>query len=319
MNEFAEDVMKGLSLNPKQLPSKWIYNEIGDALFLRVTKMPEYYLTSAELEIFQQHCKSMITSFILENLTADVDVIELGAGDGRKSMLLLKNLIKENKTFQYIPVDISRHSLDSLTDRVRKELPSLSIYAQEGDYLTALNRTKHLLSDQWLTKNRIVLFLGNSIGNMEEKEAINFITQLANTFLKGDVLVLGVDLIKSDDIILAAYSGPHNLKFKLNILKRINDELGGNFDLNKFSSESTYGKEEALLRDYIVSNERQEVWISAIDTSFQIERGEMIQVDMSFKYDDTRVNNLLSRTNLKYVTKIIDNKNFFADYIYVCV
>jgi uncharacterized SAM-dependent methyltransferase len=281
--------------------------------------MPEYYLTSAEKEIFEKHCNSMITSFNLDNLTENIDVIELGAGDGMKSLVLLKSLIKENKTFQYIPVDISRHSLDALATRVRKELPSISVFQQEGDYLTALNNTKRLLSDNWSCKNRIVLFLGNSIGNMVGNEANNFISELANYLIKGDVLVLGVDLIKSDDVILAAYSGPRNLDFKLNILKRINEELGGNFNLDQFSNNSTYGKEEGILRDYIMSNERQEVYIRDIDTTFQIEKGEMIQVDMSCKYDDHRVNKLLNHKKLEYVAKFNDSRDFFADYIYVCI
>ena len=319
MNTFAEDVVKGLSSNPKQLPSKWIYNEIGDELFLRITEMPEYYLTSAETEIFEKQSKSMIKSFNLDNLTEKIDVIELGAGDGKKSLLLLKDLIKENKVFQYIPVDISRHSLDALATQVRKELPSIPVFQQEGDYLAALNKTRRLLSDSWSSKNRIVLFLGSSIGNMDGIEANDLISELANYLTKGDVLVLGVDLVKSDDVILAAYSGPPNLKFKLNILERINDELGGNFNLDKFSNNSTYRMEEGILRDHIVSNERQEVYIRNIDTTFTIEKGEKIQVDISCKYDDHRVNTLLSPNKLKYVAKFNDSRNCFADYIYVCV
>ena len=318
MTTFRDDVMNGLSSKQKELPSKWIYNDVGDDLFLQVTKMPEYYLTASEKEIFQDQCQAMITSFKRETLTRNVDVIELGAGDGEKSILLLQNLLKQNNEhniFKYIPIDISRHSLDILATKFKKEVPSISIYPEEGDYITALKNIRRTTND-WSTRNRIILFLGNSIGNMDGENAKTFISQLENFLLAGDLLVLGVDLIKPDTIILPAYSGPRNLRFKLNMLKRINDELGGNFDLCKFSNESTYTQQEGILRDYIKSAERQEVYIKDIDTAFQIEKDETIQIDISCKYDDERMCELINNERLPYVCKFTDTRNYFADYIY---
>ena len=315
---FSEDVLEGLTSTPKQLPSKWIYDERGDDLFLQVTKMPEYYLTSAEMEIFEYQSQSMIKQLNVEDMTPNIDIIELGAGDGQKSLLLLRSLNEQNIKFQYIPIDISSHSLDALECLLRHELPTIYMRKQQGDYLKALNNLRDA-TDDWNIKSRIVLFLGNSIGNMIQTEAEDFIFQLLNFLEKGDKLVLGVDLIKSDTVILPAYSGPRNLNFKLNMLKRINDELGGNFDLTKFSNKSTYTKEEGILRDFIECDERQEVYVRAIDTRFELDKGESIQIDMSYKYDDYRVNKLFNNKKANFVCKLTDNRGYFADYIYECM
>ena len=143
--------------------------------------------------------------------------------------------------------------------------------------------------------------------------------QLVNLLRKGDKIVLGVDLIKSQDIVLPAYSGPHNLNFKLNILKRINDELGGNFNLSKFSNVSTYTKAEGILRDFVKSEEKQHVYIRAIDRTYELKNDEMIQIDVSYKYDDNRVRKLFSNTRVKFLYKHMDTRSYFADYIYECL
>ena len=157
---FCKDVMQGLSSTPKQLPSKWIYNKRGDDLFLQVTKMPEYYLTAAEKEIFEHQSQEMITHLKLESITPKFDIIELGAGDGQKSLLLLKSFTEQNRKFQYIPIDISSHSLDALEFVLKRELPTISIRKQQGEYLKALNDLRNTTHD-WHIKNRIVLYLGN--------------------------------------------------------------------------------------------------------------------------------------------------------------
>ena len=317
-SSFSTDVLNGLSSKPKELPSKWIYNELGDELFLRVTKMPEYYLKAAEKEIFEHQSETIIRNLNLSSLRQNIDIIELGAGDGEKSIILLRNIIERDRKFHYIPIDISKTSLDLLLSTLKNEIPTLPVYQQEGEYLNALSVFREA-SDSWSKHNRVVLFLGNSIGNMDQNDADYFISQLVCFLEKGDKLILGVDLIKPETVILPAYSGPHNLNFKLNILKRINTELGGNFNLSTFSNKSTYSIEEGVLRDFIQSDKHQEVYIRNINKTFQLEKGETIQVDISYKYNDDRVSQLLINEKLKFVCKLTDSRSYFADYIYECV
>ena len=314
-SNFAADVLEGLNANRKTLPSKWIYNKRGDDLFLKVTKMPEYYLTRAEKEIFEDQCVEIITKLGLDKPTSPFDIIELGAGDGQKTITLLRKLMALEKRFDYIPIDISINALNLLETVVNDELPDICVRKQQGDYLNALLNLKQKTCD-WKDRRRVVLFLGNSIGNMLQADAEDFLLQMVSVLSKGDKIILGVDLIKPPSIVLPAYSGPFNLNFKLNMLARINDELGGNFDLDQFSNDSSYTTEEGILYDYIKSKVHQKVYITALGRTFELDDGEKIQIDISHKYDDYKINKLTSLLNVKLICKLTDLREYFADYIY---
>ncbi len=218
--QFKKDVEIGLSLKPKSLPSKYFYDKIGDALFVDIMHLPEYYVTRAEQEIFKTKVDELIDALKINQETY-FELIELGAGDGLKTKELLKVLDKDKYQFDYFPIDISQNSLDKLEKSLKNDLPNISVEKKQGDYFKVLESLKgnnHL---------KIVLFLGSNIGNMNDKTATEFIYRLGANLQKGDHLILGADLIKSADIVLPAYDDEKGITaaFNLNLLQRINREF----------------------------------------------------------------------------------------------
>ncbi len=309
MNEtFKNDVDKGLSSSPKQLLSKYFYDEIGDALFVKIMNMPEYYLTNCEYEIFTQQAKDIIQAFEVEG--KELELIELGAGDGTKTIELLKEL--QNKAdFTYIPIDISQNALDLLSERLAKELPDINVKPLQGDYFSVLSDIKvH-------TAQKVILFLGSNIGNMLDHNARRFIKQLSDQLNPKDKLLLGVDLKKDPNIILPAYNDAQGITkaFNLNLLTRINNELGGNFDVNKFDHRPLYNEVDGMAESYITSLEDQDVTIESIGKTFHFNKGERIHMEISRKYDDATVNDIISETGLSIKKKFLDSKQYYADYL----
>ena len=167
---FLKDVEKGLSAKEKYLPSKYFYDERGDALFIQIMNMPEYYLTNAELDIFKNQTEALITALNLP-LEQEFDLIELGAGDGTKTKELLKVLSSKGFKFTFIPIDISQNALNNLENSVKEELPEIKLTPKQGHYFNVLNEIK------LYHKPKVVLFLGSNIGNLEDNQAMDFITE----------------------------------------------------------------------------------------------------------------------------------------------
>ena len=212
---FKKDIEEGLSFSPKTLPSKYFYDEKGDDLFVKIMHCDEYYLTRAELDIFQQQTEQIIRELQLDKNTY-FELIELGAGDGLKTKELLKQLVEQNYKFDYLPVDISQNALNILKESVNNELPKVSIKTKQGDYFKVLESLKNTQSP------KVVLFLGSSIGNMPDDIAAQFIYNLGANLSHNDKLLLGADIIKSRDIVLPAYNDNQGFTrdFNLNLLKR---------------------------------------------------------------------------------------------------
>lgn len=306
--QFTEDVHNGLSNTPKRLLSKYFYDEIGDELFVEIMNMPEYYLTDAELEIFQQQAADIINAF--EVAGKPFELIELGAGDGTKTIELLKKL-KNKKEFTYIPIDISQHALDGLEKRLAKELPEIDVKPLQGDYFSVLDDIKAT------DTVKVILFLGSNLGNMLDVNANRFIKQLSERLSSKDKILLGVDLKKSADIILPAYNDAQGItsRFNLNLLTRINKELGGNFDVDQFDHAPLYNEEEGQAESYIRSKTDQDVYIKASDTTYHFDKGERIHMEISRKYDSETVNKVIANTRL-YIKKIFtDSRNYYSDFL----
>lgn len=307
---FKKEVKKGLDTIPKTLPSKYFYNKIGDALFVEIMNLPEYYLTRSELDIFQNKTEDIINDLKLYTNT-HFELIELGAGDGLKTKKLLSALDKQLFKFDYLPIDISINALNLLKRDLSKTLPNVSVKTQQGDYFEVLESLKHS------NKPKVILFLGSNIGNMEDKKAAQFIYNLGANLNPGDKLLLGVDLIKSKEIVLPAYNDTKGItaKFNLNLLHRINEELNADFNLEKFEHQPEYSEDEGIAKSYIVSTIKQTVTINALKTSYSFEAGEKIHTEISRKYNDTLIEKLIVNTNFMLDTKILDSKTYFADYI----
>lgn len=310
IDKFKIDVREGLSTSPKFLSSKYFYDELGDKLFVKIMEMPEYYLTRAEMEIFTLQTQALIKAFEIEK-GSYFELIELGSGDGSKTKKLLKKLVQENYLFDYFPIDISKHALDHLEMDLKEQIPALRVITKQGDYLETMadfKDSKH---------KKVILFLGSNIGNLSDERAIKFIYQLGSNLKKSDILLLGVDLIKSAEIVLPAYNDQKGItaSFNLNLLKRINKELGANFDLEKYKHTAEYSEEEGISKSYLVSLEEQEVYINSLKESFYFKPNEKIHTEISRKYNDDVINQIISKTDFQIKTKIIDAKAYFADYI----
>lgn len=310
IESFKRDVETGLLSNPKTLSSKYFYDKIGDALFVEIMNLPEYYLTRSEFEIFHTKTRELIEALkIVPNNY--FELIELGAGDGTKTKELLRELDQQHFNFDYIPIDISENALNLLKQDLANDLPRVSVQTQQGDYfeiLASLKKNK---------QPKVILFLGSNIGNMTDELAAQFIFNLGANLQKGDQLLLGVDLIKSKEIVLPAYNDSQGItaKFNLNLLNRINQELGGNFNLDQFQHEPEYDENEGIAKSFIVSIAEQTVEIKSLNKSFQFAAGEKIHTEISRKYNDELIHKILSNTDFKLQDKIMDHRNYFADYV----
>ncbi len=309
-SEFLQDVENGLNQTPKTLPSQYFYDAIGDRLFQDIMAMPEYYLTNSEAEIFEKQTKEIISSFEMDK-EVSFELIELGAGDGSKTQHLLKELLEENYNFTYLPVDISQNALDSLENRISKILPNIKIETKQGEYFQVL---EDLFND---SQPKIVLFIGSNLGNMEDEISENFILQLGKELQPKDKVLLGLDLIKSEAIVLPAYHDAAGITrdFNLNLLHRMNEELGANFDLNNFSHEPEYIEKEGIARSYLKSNIDQTVHFKSYGNSYQFDKGEKILTEISRKYNDEVLGKILNNSHLEIKHKFTDSKVYFADYI----
>ena len=313
MNEqFKKDVLAGLSSSPKFLSSKYFYDEIGDELFVQIMNMPEYYLTNSEFEIFSTKSNELINAFDV-NKNEVFELIELGAGDGTKTKELLKELINSKYYFKYVPIDISEHALDKLECTLAKELPDLEVEKQQGDYFGVLSSLKERKA------KKVVLFLGSNIGNLTDDLSANFLNQLNNSLNQNDVLLLGVDLIKPVEVVLPAYNDAAGItaKFNLNLLHRMNKELGANFNVNQFKHDPYYTEEEGIAKSYLTSKIDQIVELKDINKQFEFKAGEKIHTEISRKYNDEIISNILKETSFNVKTRITDSKEYFADYVLI--
>ena len=312
MKQFKQDVFNGLSASPKQLPSKYFYNEIGDALFVQIMQMPEYYLTRSEQEIFTMKASEIVHS-LHRDKNSHFELVELGAGDGTKTIEILRELIDQDYHFSYLPVDISENALDGIQSMLNGELPELVVSKKQGDYFGVL------ASLQESNYPKVVFFLGSNLGNMPDERATEFMTKLSATLSPNDRVLLGVDLIKAKEIVLPAYDDSQGITrdFNLNLLQRINDELGGDFNLEQFEHVAEYEETEGIAKSYLKSKVNQIVTISSLNQSFTFEEDECIHTEISRKYNDDVLAKILEKSNLEVQTKFMDSANLFADYILI--
>lgn len=311
MNEqFAYDVREGLNQKNKSLPSKYFYDDKGSALFSEIMTLPEYYLTAAEYEIFHEKSIELI-KLLGMTFQTPFDLIELGAGDGYKTIELLKALDQEGYSYRYLPIDISKKALSQIEKNIKQQFPKKPIYPKQGDYFYILEQLRAS------TLPKVVLFLGSNMGNMTDAISHKFFKNLSQHLSPGDCLVLGVDLKKSKSIILPAYNDSRGLTkaFNLNLLHRINKELEANFNLDLFEHIPEYDEQAGIAKSYIVSTINQEVYIKGIDLKVSFRKNEKIHTEISRKYDDEIINKIFEGTSFKIIGKLTDSQGLFADFV----
>ena len=307
LSAFATDVCNGLSARQKSLSSKYFYDEKGDALFQQIMAMPEYYLTDAEFEVFRNHKKQII------NLWKDkgaFELIELGAGDGSKTKVLLEELIQQQVDFRYRPIDISGNILDTLTADLTATWPKLKIDPVQGDYFKALAKIPHESGVR-----KVVLFLGSNIGNFSRTAARDFLEKLNSLLYPGDLVFIGLDLKKDPQTILDAYNDPAGITrdFNLNLLHRINRELDADFQVKEFKHWETYNPVTGETKSYLISKKEQEVYIGTLDQNFRFAAWEPIEVELSLKYSLEEIKALAKESGFNVKQNFQDEREYFVD------
>ena len=302
---FALDVLVGLSSPRKSISSKYFYDRRGSELFQEITRLPEYYLTEVEREILETHCHQVAAQ--LED--KPFNLIELGAGFSDKTTTLLATFTG-GLDFQFVPIDISESATHQLVETLRQELPESEVHGLVGEYFDGIK----WLNNRSRRKN-LVLFLGSSIGNFTHSEACLFLRNLWNSLNDKDLVLIGFDLKKDIDLLLRAYNDAKGITrdFNLNLLERINRELGGEFEIEKFKHFGTYDIFEGGMASYLVSLTRQKVFIEAIGRSFMFEPWEPIRTEYSHKYTVADIETLAAETGFEIVRHLTDGKQWFVD------
>ncbi|MGD0025757.1 MAG: L-histidine N(alpha)-methyltransferase [Xanthobacteraceae bacterium] len=268
---FAADVIAGLTAKPKRLPPKYFYDSIGSALFDRITLLPEYYLTRSELGLLHDHAPAVAALF-----PAGCALIEFGSGSSKKARILLGAAANVEA---YVPVDISGEFLQQDAAQLRRDFPHLAVYPLVADFTQAFELPPAIAS-----LPRVGFFPGSTIGNFEPHEAAEFLRHAGTMLGAGSVLVIGVDLIKEPDILYRAYNDAAGVtaQFNLNLLARINRELGADFNLAAFEHHAFYNGGQNRIEMHLASSGRQEVSVGGMAIEFRA--GETIHTENSYKY-----------------------------------
>lgn len=304
--EFKNDIDNGLRKINKAIPSKYFYDPYGSELFNQITRHPDYYLTRYETHILQTNKKR------IAELMGDVpfNLIELGPGEGIKTIILFEEFISEKLNFNYIPIDISTQYLLTIEKKLVKQMPNLRVIPIHSDYFHGL---------KWLNVNsdrkNFVLFLGSSIGNFNWEMTNSFLRHLWQVLRDGDFVLLGFDLRKDTETLMRAYNDTDGItkEFNLNLLMRINRELGGKFDLNQFQHFPTYNVYTGAMESYLISLQKQTVYVEALDASITFEKIEPIHVEYSYKYLLSQIEDFALQNGFVPIQNFIDSDGFFVD------
>jgi uncharacterized SAM-dependent methyltransferase len=312
-----------LSSTPKQLSSRYFYDDEGSRLFMEIMKLPEYYPTRAELKIFTEQKADICDAFTErrhpcpqpgeeadKDVRVPIDLIELGAGDGTKTAVLIEHLLATGVDFTYQPIDISQEANDALEARFKDKFPDLRIDPHTGDYFKVLGSLK---SDNG--RRKVIMFLGSNIGNFLRDNAVAFFGSLREVMTENDRLFVGFDMQKDPRTIVAAYDDKQGVTsaFNLNLLARINRELGGDFDLDKFSHYAQYRPMECAARSFLISREKQTVTIKALNRSFGFDQWEPIFMEISQKYTHAMIDELSGDGGFEIAREFYNGDDFYID------
>ncbi|MCF7797499.1 MAG: L-histidine N(alpha)-methyltransferase [Lentisphaeria bacterium] len=303
---FLHDVEQGLSQSPKSIPSRYFYDETGSKIFEQIMDLPEYYLTRAEYEILNNSRQQLAEMMNLQGF----NLIELGAGDGRKTRVLLEYLQSAKIDFRYIPIDISPGAMATLQEEVSACCGDLEMLGVVGEYFQGLN---------WVEKQvggaSLVLFLGSNIGNFHPGKAKVFLRRLRQVLRPGDFVLMGFDLKKDTRRLNAAYNDKQGItaQFNLNLLNRINGELAGAFDLDNWAFYSWYNPLSGAVESSLLSQVRQTVHIGACDRNFVFDAWEAIHTEFSFKYSEAEIESMAKLAGFLVVHHFYDNQHDFVD------
>lgn len=275
---------------------------------MEIMKLPEYYLTRSELEIFTEQAEQILQAFGAGG--NEFDLIELGAGDGTKTAILIEQFLEKGADITYMPIDISGEALDELTANFRGKFPDLAMTPHRGDYFRILETLKNESK-----RRKILMFLGSNIGNFNREQSLDFFKSIRAVMNDSDLLFTGFDLQKDPRVIVNAYDDPKGVTaaFNLNLLKRINRELGADFDLDKFSHYAVYRPVDRAARSFLISREKQTVHIEVLGRSFDFDQWEAVFMEISQKYSLQMIEDLATGSGFRIEKNFFDSKNYYTD------
>jgi L-histidine N-alpha-methyltransferase len=299
---FADDVLAGLTAVRKSIPPRWFYDDLGSALFEAITHLPEYYVTRAETEVLASRQNEIAAA-----IGPVTRIVELGSGTAPKSRFLLAG-----RQAEYVPIDIDGSVLEKVERELRAEQPSLRIRPVLGDFRQA---GRYLLELPSLGGRTCVLFLGSTIGNLDDSECVTLLRDIRAALEPGDAFFLGADLTKPKAIIDAAYNDALGVtaSFNLNLLQRMNRELGARFDLHAFTHRAQYVEELRRVEMHLVSLREQSVLIDSLGLEVSFLEGETIHTENSHKYDDATLELLAREGGFEITDRWTDSRGWFAD------
>lgn len=307
--KIAQDITLGLTASPKRLPPYLFYDAAGSELYERITELDEYYPTRTERAIFATYADELVRLMRGEGTSSQpLNLVELGAGSASKTTLLLKALVVQQGECTYLPIDVSASALEQACLRLHEELPAVTVQPFVGQHLQALDAIQALGGRTW------VLFIGSSMGNLADEEAIVLLKAIQQRLPLGGGLLLGTDLRKSPAVLVPAYDDREGVTaaFNLNILTHVNQLCDGTFEPSQFRHVALWNEADSRIEMHLESLQAQEVQLRALSLTFSFQAHERIHTESSIKYDLARVDRVLEQAGFKRKRTFTDAAGLFG-------
>ena len=303
-SDLAREVAQGMRAAPKRIPCRFFYDEAGSALFEEICEQPEYYLTRAEDEILARHAGEIAAA-----AATGSDLVELGSGDARKTRRLIEALLSRRASLRYVPIDISRSALLRSSRGLLAAHPELEIHAIAAEYGRGIAMLRESFAGP-----KLVVWLGSNVGNLERREAAEFLRGLGLRGRAGDRLLLGVDLRKDRKVLEAAYDDARGVtaRFNRNLLVRANAQLGADFVPERFRHVALYDEPPGRVEMHLESEVDQLVSIRALDLVIPFRRGERIHTESSYKYSPAEIAELAAGAGMQVRSTWLDPQRRFS-------
>ena len=309
---FGRDIIEGLSQQTgrKWIKPRYLYDEVGSSLFEKICEQPEYYPFRTETAILKKY-----GNHIFGCMNGDVTVVELGSGNSAKTRFLLSSLLEKQRHVFYIPIDVSQEILLKTTHELNYEFSRLDTLCIAADYSEGIREACNILAkNAAMPERKFVLFLGSTIGNFEHQEAIEFLSSLSTNLQAGDFLLLGFDLQKDVKFLEDAYNDKrgYTAAFNLNLLSRINRELGGQFNQKNFQHFAFYNAEFHRIEMNIISKITHEVYVDRLGRSFTFLKNERIHTENSYKFTVQKIKEIVGQSGFHIVENFLDPGNLYG-------
>ena len=300
---FAQELSHSIRQKQKAINPKFFYDQKGSQLFEKICTLPEYYLTRTEISILKQ-----IDGKLQSHLDGNFRLVELGSGSSQKTRLLIDMLTRLQKYVEYFPIDISK-ILKTSSTVLQSDYKKLHITGIIDNYENGLEFVKN-----YDNMKNLIVFLGSSFGNFDPENGISFLQKINSSMKKGDLFLVGLDLVKDKNVLYQAYNDSQGItaQFNLNILSRINSELGGNFDTSKFAHYAVYNENQNKIEIYLRSLAKQTVQIPNAELMLEIDDGELIHTENSYKYTISQIKQMFTITGYQIKDMWNDDNRYYS-------